>query len=196
MNNTTREFYHLFLKIMSKWIKWVKVLLKSSLPLFVRMLNNSYFLDVLKLECSSTWGCSWLLIVCLFLWNLKMVCKSLYKYKSVDLKFLLARNWALLWEMFVHSLWLHAQGWSKQTVKVIFFHCHLFFYRLCMSYPLFTHLWTLSMAFGLLQVKTSFHTPIFNYILLLFPKVEWYQLFTINTVNILLKTFHFQRLIL
>ena len=130
MNNTTREFYHLFLKIMPKWIKWVKALLMFSFPLFVKMLNNSYFLDVLKSECSSTRGCSWLLIVCLFLWNLKMVCKSLYKYKSVDLKFLLARNWALLWEMFVHSLWLHVQGWSKQTVKVIFFHCHLFFYRL------------------------------------------------------------------
>ena len=94
------------------------------------MLDNSYFLNVLKSECSSTWDCSWLLTVYLFLWNLKMVCKSPYKYKSVDLKFLSVRNWALSWEMFVHSLWLHVQGWSKQKVKIIFFHCHLFFYRL------------------------------------------------------------------
>ena len=36
----------------------------------------------------------------------------------------------LLWQMFVHSLWSHVQGWSKQEVKIIFFHCHLFFYGL------------------------------------------------------------------
>ena len=130
MKKTTREFYHLFFKIMPKWTKWVQAFLSSSLPFFFRMLNSSYFLNVLKSECSSTWDCSWLLTVYLFLWNLKMVCKSPYKYKSVDLKFLSARNWALLWEMFVHSLWLHVQGWSKQKVKIIVFHCHLFFYRL------------------------------------------------------------------
>ena len=94
------------------------------------MLNNSYFPNVLKPECSSTWDCSWLLTVYLFLRNLKIVCKSPYKYESVDLKFLSARNWTWLREMFVHSLWLHVQGWSKQKVKILFFHCHLFFYRL------------------------------------------------------------------
>ena len=71
-----------------------------------------------------------MLTVYLFLWNLKKVCKSPYKYKSFDLKFLSDRNWALLWEIFVQSLWLHVQGWSKQKVKIIVFHCHLFFYRL------------------------------------------------------------------
>ena len=54
--------------------------------------------------------------------------------------------------------------------------------------PLFPHLWTLSAAFVLMQVKTGFDTPIFNYILPFFSKVEWYQLFTINTVNFFLKT--------
>ena len=39
-----------------------------------------------------------------------------------------------------------------------------------MSDPLFTHLWTLSMAFVLMQVKTGFDTPIFNYILHFFFK--------------------------
>ena len=34
-----------------------------------------------------------------------------------------------------------------------------------MSDPLFTHFWTLSMTFALMQVKTGFDTPIFNYIL-------------------------------
>ena len=94
------------------------------------MLDNSHFLNVLKSEYSLTWDCSWLLTVYLLIWNLKMVCKSLYKYKSVDLKFLSARNWALLWEMFLRSLWAHVQGWRKQNVKIIVFHCHLFFYRL------------------------------------------------------------------
>ena len=170
---------------MPKWIKWVKAVLKSSLPLFVRMLNNSYFLDVLKLQCSSTRGCSWLLIVCLFLWNLKMVCKSLYKYKSVDLKFLLARNWALLWEMFVHSLWLHVQGWSKQKVKIIVFHCHLFFYRL----------WHVrSSIHPSLDIIYGFcHTPIFRLYFNLFFKSGMMSIFTINTVNLLLKRFLFQR---
>ena len=76
------------------------------------------------------WNCSWMLTIYLFLWNPKMICKSPYKYKSFDLKFLSARNWALLWEMLVHSLWLHVQGWSKQKVKIMDFHCHLFCYRL------------------------------------------------------------------
>ena len=39
-----------------------------------------------------------------------------------------------------------------------------------MSDPLFTHLWALSMAFVLMQVKTGFDTPIFNYILPFFFK--------------------------
>ena len=35
----------------------------------------------------------------------------------------------------------------------------------CISEPLFTHLWTLSIAFVLILGKTGFNTPIFNYIL-------------------------------
>ena len=33
-------------------------------------------------------------------------------------------------EKCLYLLWLHVQGWSKQKVKIIVFHCHLFFYRL------------------------------------------------------------------
>ena len=29
-----------------------------------------------------------------------------------------------------HLLWLHIQRWSKQKLKIVVFHCHLFFYRL------------------------------------------------------------------
>ena len=138
-------------------------------PLFFSMLDNSHFLNVLKSECSSTWDCSWLLTVYLFLWTLKVVCKSPYKYKSVDLKFLAARNLVWRWEMFVHSLWSHVQGWSKQKVKIIVLHCRLFFYRLwhvrSSIYP------SLNItAFFLMQVKTGFGTPIFNYILSSFQK--------------------------
>ena len=68
-------------------------------PTILQILNNSYFLNFLK-----RWDCSWLLTIYLFLRNLKIICKSPYQHKSVDLKFLSARNWALLWEMFVHSL--------------------------------------------------------------------------------------------
>ena len=148
----------------------MKAFLKSSLSFFFRMLNNSYFLNVLKSECSSTWDCSWLLTVYLFLWNLKMVCKSPYKYKSVDLKFLSARYWALLREKFVHSLWLHVQGWSKQKVKIIVFHCHLFFYRLW-HVRSSIHL-SLNIIYGFcpMQVKIGFDTPIFIYILPFFQK--------------------------
>ena len=93
--------------------------------------------------------------------------------------------------MFVHWFWLHVQSWSKQRVEIICFSID------CgMPDPLFTHLWTLSTTFELMQVKTGFDTTILNYILPFFPKVKWYQLFVINTVNLLLKTFHFQRLML
>ena len=39
-----------------------------------------------------------------------------------------------------------------------------------MSDPLFTHIWAFSMAFVLMQVKTGFYTPRFNYILPFFFK--------------------------
>ena len=48
-----------------------------------------------------------------------------------------------------------------------------------------------------LQVKTDFdYIHIQLYFTLFFSKVEWNQLITINTVNLLLKLFHFQRLML
>ena len=157
---------------MPKWTKSLKAFLKSdtSPPShFSSELDNSHFLNVLKLECSSTWDCSWLLTVYLFLWNLKMVCKSSYKYKSVDLKILATRNWVRLWEMFVHSLWSHVQGWSKQNMEKIVFHCRLFFYRLwhvrSSIYP------SLDITdFVLMQLKAGFDTPIFNYILSFFQR--------------------------
>ena len=181
---------------MPKWTKWVKAFLKSSLILFVIMSNTSCSLNILKSEWSSTWGCSWLLTVYSFLRNFKMVCKSPYKYKSVDVKFLSARNWALLWEMFVHSLWLHVQSWSKQKVKIIYFHCHLFFCRLW--HVISSNHSSLDIIYDFFPdaSENRFWTPIFNCILPFFSKVEWHQLFTINTVNLLLKTLLFQHLML
>ena len=118
---------------MPKWTKWVKAFLKSdtsppshfSLGCYTILIFSTF-----SSQCSSTRNWSWLLTVYLFLWTLKMVCKSPYKYKSVDFKFHSARNWTLLWEMFVHWLWSHVKGWSKQKLKIIVFHCCLFFYRL------------------------------------------------------------------
>ena len=117
------------------------------------------------LECLSTWDCSWLLLVYLFLRNLKMVCKSPYtnvKY-HVDLKFPQGRNWALLWETFVHSLWSCVRVWSKQ--EIIY-------------------------GFGL-YVRENFlwytHTQL--YFTIFYRKVEWSQLFcwkcttTVNSKN-------------
>ena len=98
--------------------------------------------------------------VYLLLWNLKMVCKSPYRYKSIDLKFLSARNWTLLREMFVHSLWLHVQGWSKQKMKmkIIVFHCYLFSYRLwhvrCSFHP------SLNIIYGFLLTTLYTHTQL------------------------------------
>ena len=57
----------------------------SSFPHFFRMLDKSYFLNFLKLECSLKWYWGWLLTVYLILWNLKMNCKSPYKCKSLEL---------------------------------------------------------------------------------------------------------------
>ena len=161
------------------------------------MLNNSYYLNVLKSEWSATWNCSWLLTVYLFLWNLKMVSKSLYKYKSFDLKFLWARNWALLWEMFVQSLWLHVQGWSKQKVKIIVFHWQLFFYRLW--HVRFSIHPSLGIVYGFCHDASEnrlWYTPIQLYFILFFKNGMTSTIFTINIVKISLKAFHFQRLLM
>ena len=60
------EFYHLFVKIMQKGTKLVKreitSFIKSDssfcLPYFFEMLDNFYSLNILNLECLSTWDCS------------------------------------------------------------------------------------------------------------------------------------------
>ena len=58
--------------------------------------------------------------------------------------------------------------------------------------PLFTHI---ICGFRLKQVKTGFDTHMLKYIYYPFcTKVEYYQLFTMNTVNHLLKSSHFVRL--
>ena len=148
------------------------------------MLNNTYFFNFLKSEWSSMWDCSWMLTVYVFLWNPKMICKSPYKYKSFDLKFLSARNWALLWEMLVHSLWFHVQGWSKQKVKVIDFHYHLFCYRLW-HVRSSIHL-SLGIIYGFCpegSENTLWYTHIQLYFTLFFFKSG-------------MKSFHFQRLML
>ena len=61
---------------------------------------------------------------------------------------------------------------------------------------LFTHLWALSTAFVLMQVKKTFIHPYSTIYYPVYTKLKWYQLFTINTVNELLKSFYFQRLVL
>ena len=132
------------------------------------MLDNSYSLNVLSSKCSSTYDCSWLLTSYLFLRNLKTVRKSPYIYikeSCADLKFLSAGNWALPWETFVHSLWSRIQDWSKQIVKIIVFQIICFSIDYGISDPLFTYLWTFSTTFVLMQVKTGFDTPMFNYLL-------------------------------
>ena len=76
---------------MSKWTKYVKAKItsfftsdtSSSLLHFFRMLDSSYSLNVLKSECWSTWHCSWIFTVYLFLLNLKwFVIHHINPYKS------------------------------------------------------------------------------------------------------------------
>ena len=50
-------------------------------------------------------------------------------------------------------------------MKIIVFLIIWFSLDYGISDPLFTHLWTLSTAFVLMQVKTGFNTHIFHYIL-------------------------------
>ena len=58
--------------------------------------------------------------------------------------------------------------------------------------PLFTHI---IYGFRLKRVKTGFDTHMLIYIYYpLYTKVEYYQLFTMNMVNHLLKSSHFVRL--
>ena len=176
----------------------LRLILVAPPPHFFRMFDNSYFLNVLRSECLSTWDCSWLLIVYLFLWNLKTVCKSPYKYKSLELISNLFQLESDLYceKRFFHSHWSRARGWSKQKVKIIVT-CFSIDYGI--SHPLFIHLWTLSTAFVLMLVKTGFDTPIFNRILAFLYKSEMISILHRKynksiTEIILLPTLHAMRI--
>ena len=95
-NKRNLNFYYLFLKtgelnkisesmVKAKITSFLRLILIPSLihAHFFRMLDNPCSLNVLNSECLSIWDCSWLLTVYLFSWNLKTVCKSPYKYKSI-----------------------------------------------------------------------------------------------------------------
>ena len=131
---TLKEVYNVFLKIIPKWAKHVKAKItyfltsntSSSLPHFFNMLDNSDSLNVLKSECLSTWDCSWMSTVCLFLWNLKMVCRSPYRYKStvlISIFFQLEIN--LYWGKFCGPIWITCLR-LKQTEREN--NCHLVIY--------------------------------------------------------------------
>ena len=112
-----------------------------------------------------------------------MVSKSSYKLKKscVDLKFFSARNWKL--ETFVSSLQSGVRGWSKQKVKMIVFQIMLL-YRLW-HIRSFIHA-SLEIVYGVRLDATEnglWYT-------------HRYQLFIINMIKHLLKSFHFQCLLL
>ena len=89
----------------------------SSLPYFLRTLNNFYSRKVFKSEYSSTWDFSWLLTVYLFFITYSVMHNSF----CVDLKFLSTRKGALLWEAIFYLLRSGAQGWGTQKVNIIVF---------------------------------------------------------------------------
>ena len=136
----------------------------------LQCLKNACFRNFLKSECSSTWYCRWLFIA--HLPNLKIICKSPCKYlkSHLDLKFHSARNWVLLWELFVHSLWSRGQGCNKQKVETVDLQTIFFSIDYGLSHPLFNHLWKFSTDFFLKQVNTDSDTPLFNSILPSFYK--------------------------
>ena len=95
--------------------------------------------------------------------------------------------------MFIHSHWLHVNGWSKEKVKIIVFYCHLFFYRLwhvrSSIHPSLNIIWDFCPD---ANENRLWYTHIHLYFTF-FSKVKCYYIFIINTINLLLKTFHFQR---
>ena len=139
--------------------------ISSSLPHFFRMLDNSYSFNVLKSECLSRRESSWPLTVYLFLWNLKMVCKPLYKYKSL-----------VLFSIFFQ---LEIEFFCENVCALVLIKCtrskqtksennslldHLFFTFFIQSSL------ALSTTLVSMQAKTGFDRPIFNYILPLLHK--------------------------
>ena len=80
----------------------------------------------------------------------------------IDLEFFSTRK---LTETFVESLRSLSRSWRKQKVKITVFQIIFFSIDLETLDPLFTHLWILSMAFVLMQVKTGFAARLFNYML-------------------------------
>ena len=152
------------------------------------MLDNSYSHKVLRSECSSMWGCNWPLKVYLILWNLKTVCKSSHKHKSL---ILISNFFQLEIELyFERRLCTHFDKASEveanKKVKIIVFQMICFSKEYGISDNLFIHLWTLSTNFFLMQVKKR----------LLYIHFQLHQLFTMSKVNQYPKSFCFQRLML
>ena len=166
----------------------------SSLSNFLRMLDNSYSHNVLKSACLSTWHCSWLLTVYLFSWNLKMICKLPYKYKSLVLIsnfiqleiFFTIRNVCAL-TLITGPRLNEAKSENNSLLGHLFFH-RLWYIR-CFILP------SLDIIYGF-RLDASESKIWYTHLILPFHTiVEWYQLFPIDTVNDLLKSFHLQRLI-
>ena len=168
---------------MPQWTKLIKANItssltsdtSSSLPHFFRMLENSHSLNVFKSEYLTTWNCSWLLTAYLFSWNIKMVCRSLYKHE----------NHVLISNFLQLETELYRE---KQKLKIMVFKIICFSIDYGVSDSLFTHLWTSSTAFILVQVKASFYTPIFNYLLLFLYKSGMIPIVYHKYVNHLLKS--------
>ena len=83
-------------------------------------------------------------------------------WSRIDLKFLSARNLALLWEKLCGLTWIACLRLKQTKINNNSLLDHLFFNRL---WHLRSFISKLSMTFILMQVKTGFDTPMFNYIL-------------------------------
>ena len=156
------------------------------LPLhFFRTLDNSYSHNVFMSECSSTGYCSWLLTIYLFLWNLKTVRKSPYKYKSLVLSQISFR-WKLSFTVrnacaFTLITCPRLKQMKSENNSLS---DYLFFYRLWhVRSFIYASLGISSYCFRLDASKNRLSTTYYPF----YTKLKWYQLYTINKVNQLLK---------
>ena len=107
----------------------------------------------------------------------------------VDLKFLPARNWVLLWERLCTHFDHVYEVEAKKNVRIIVFQIICYSIDYGKSDPLFSHLWILLRLSSWFKRKQGTHICIFNYILPFSYKSGMAQLFTISTVNFYLNYF-------
>ena len=146
---------------------WRLIFLLSCLLNFFRILGNSYSLSFFFFSISQRSYVG----MFLFLWNLKMVCKSPHKYKiSYWCQFFFQLEISFTVRNVCGLTWIKCLTLKQTKSENNSFPDHLLFCRLWHIRSFIHSSWILSVVLVLMLVETGFDIHIFNYILPFFYK--------------------------